>query len=100
MPKMSVGVPHKLGKETALVRIKTLLVDLKAQHGDQIQDLKEEWSGTGGAFSFRARGLKVSGRLIVSDNRVQLSGNVPWAAMPFKGKIEQAIKQRATELLA
>lgn len=53
MPKMSVEVPHKLGKEKALARIKNLLIDLKAQYGDQIQDLKEEWSGTIGAFSFR-----------------------------------------------
>ena len=99
MPKMNMVVPHNLGKEEALVRIKKLLGELKTQYGDQIQNLQESWSGDEGMFSFSAMGFSVSGKLVVGPSRVELTGNLPFAALPFKGRIERTIRERAVELL-
>ena len=100
MPKMSVVVPHRLSEEEALRRIKGLLADLKDQYADRFTDLQETWSGNDGWFSLKAMGFNVSGALSVKPSQVELTGDLPFAAMPFKGRIEQVIRERAERLLA
>ncbi len=100
MPKMSVSVPHRLGQAAALARIQTMIGQLKAKHGDQITDLHEEWSGPTGEFSLRAMGFNVSGALVVTETTVEMDGNLPLMAGPFKGQIEEMIRQEAEQLLA
>lgn len=100
MPKSTVTVPHQLGKDEALERIKTILVKAKEQYGDRITDLQETWNDQGGTFSFRAMGFKISGSLDVTDNDVKINGDYPFAAIPFKGTIEATLRERAERLLA
>ena len=100
MPKSTVTVPHELGKEEALNRIKGILVQAKAQYGDRISDLQETWTTDGGTFSFRAMGFKIGGNLVVTDRDVQITGDYPFAAIPFKGTIETTLRERAERLLA
>lgn len=100
MPKTTVVIPHTLGQDEALNRIKNLLADMKERHGNQISDLKENWTADGGTFSFKAMGFKISGAMAVSDADVKIDGEFPWAAKPFQGQIEGAIRERAARLLA
>ena len=100
MPKINVSVPHSLTQAEAVRRIRNLLADVKTQFADKISDLHEEWDGNMGKFNFSAMGLPVSGMLTVTPSQVELSGNLPFAAMLFKGKIESTIKDRAESLLA
>ncbi len=100
MPKSTVTVDHQLGKDEALIRIKGLLVQAKAQYGDRITDLQENWTDDGGTFSFRAMGFKISGSLAVAAKNVVITGDYPFAAMPFKGTIEATLRDRAERLLA
>lgn len=99
MPKSTVVVPHELGRAEALDRIKGILTDAKAQYGDKISDLQEDWTAEGGTFSFRAMGFKMSGALNVSDTDVRIEGDFPWAAKPFQGTIETTLRERAERLL-
>lgn len=100
MPKSTVTVDHDLGRDEALERLKGILVEAKAQYGDRITDLEETWTDTGGRFSFKAMGMKVSGDLMVEDDRVDIIGDFPWAAKPFQGTIEATLRERAERLLA
>ena len=100
MAKLNMAVPHRLTPDEALRRIKTLLGEVKNQFADKISDLREEWSGNTGKFSFSAMGFSVSGTLTVKPSEVELCGNFPFAAMFFKGKIESTIRERAETLLA
>ena len=99
MPRMRIAVPHNLGKQEALVRIKNLLRELKAQYRDQVQILQENWSGNKGTLTFSVKGFSVSGELVVEDHQVKLNGNLPWAALPFRGKIESTIREQTAKLL-
>ncbi len=99
MPKSTVTVNHQLGRDEALNRIKGLLGQAKEQYGDRITDLKENWSDNGGTFSFKAMGFKISGSLAVSDTDVVITGDYPFAALPFKGTIEATLRERAERLL-
>ena len=95
-----MSVPHRLGQEEALKRVKTLLGDVKTQFGDKISDLREDWQDNIGSFSFTAMGFSVSGTLTVETSEVRLSANLPFAAMLFKGRMESTIRERAGTLLA
>jgi hypothetical protein len=100
MAKFNMAVPHKLSQDEALRRIKALLGEVKMQFSDKISDLREEWDGNTGKFSFSAMGFSVSGTLTVNPSGVELSGNLPFAAALFKRKIQSTIRERAETLLA
>jgi hypothetical protein len=99
MPKINVDVPHALGQAEALTRIQGMLDQLKAQYGGQVSDLQESWNGPNGEFAMKAMGFDVSGRIRVGDNSVELDGSLPLMATPFKGQIEQRLRDEATRLL-
>ena len=99
MPKSTINVPHELGKDDALTRIKDILVQAKAQYGDKLSDLQENWTDDGGTFSFKAMGFKISGAMTVTDSNVEIVGDYPFAALPFKGTIESTLRERAERLL-
>lgn len=99
MPKIQVEENHTLGQKIALERIKNLLESLKADFGQNINDLKENWNGSSGDFSFRAMGMKVEGQVMVGHDLVKLEGKIPLAALPFKSTIENTIREEIKKLL-
>src|ERR1700692_1151530 len=99
MPSLIVSVPHRLRQDEALNRIKRKLEQVKQQYGDMISDLREEWAGNTGTFSFSAMGFSISGTLNVKASEVELNGNLPSTAIIFKGMIESAIRERLSTLL-
>ena len=48
---------------------------------------------------FKISGFKVSGTLQVEDSAVLIKGEIPFAALLFKGQIENSIREKALELL-
>jgi len=100
VPKLNIAVSHKLSQDEALRRIKTFLSEMKTQYADEIENLCEEWDGNAGTFSFSAMGFNVSGTLLVKKNEVELSGNLPFAAIFFQEEIKCAIREKAESLLA
>lgn len=100
MPKFTIAVPHQLSESEALDRVKGLLEDLKREHEGTFSDLTEEWSGDSGRFSVKAMGMSVKGGLQVASREVTLNGDLPFAATPFKGRIEQMVRSRMEKLLA
>jgi hypothetical protein len=100
MASLKMSIQHHLSQDEALKRIKNLLSETKKEHRDQIDDLKENWNGNIGSFSFNARGFDISGTLIVEPSTIELNGKIPFAVSLFKGKIIRAIDEKAAELLA
>ena len=99
MPKSDILVQHSLSQDEAFKNIKKLLSNVKAEHSDKISDLHERWTDSGGAFSLKAMGISVKGTLAVTDSNVRVSLEFPWAARPFKGRIESAIREEAQKAL-
>jgi hypothetical protein len=97
---MTITVPHRLTEDEAVARVKTLLEDLKQRHGDLISDVREDWQGNRARFSFKAMGFSTAGTLTVTPAQAELDGSLPFAALPFKGRIESEIRRRAEELLS
>lgn len=99
MPSLDMTIPHDLEKDEALMRIKRMLVQLKQEKGDMIEDLREDWDENSCKFSFVVMGSSISGTFENGDNEVRISADLPFAASLFKGKIESVIREKAEELL-
>ena len=100
MPSLTMTIPFSISQEEALKRIKNLLTETKKEQGDKIQNLKEQWNGNVGTFSFTAMGYDISGTMTVGDSAIELNGKIPFAVSLFKGAITKAINEKAGELLA
>lgn len=72
---------------------------MKNRYSDKISDIQEEWDGDSANFSFKLMGFSVKGKLLVAETDVQLEGSLPFAAVPFKGMVETAIREQTKELL-
>jgi hypothetical protein len=100
MPGMEIHIAHWLPRDEALKRIKTLLGTLRATHGDQIKDPTETWEGYSADFSFNIRGVSATGTMTVWPREIVIKGSIPIVALPFKRKIEAAIRQEAGRALS
>lgn len=100
MSSSKVTVPHELGKDEALRRIKAILGKAQGDGGGRLSDVQETWTGDGGSYSFKVAGFKVSGSIEVRDTDVEIDVNYPLAARPFKETIETTLRDRAESVLA
>ena len=100
MPSMSLSMPHSLGQEEALRRLKAALEKAKARNEGKVTNLKEDWNGNQLDYSFSTYGFNVKGNVLVEQGEVKLNGSLPFAAMMFKGKIEQTVREELGKVLA
>ena len=91
MPSFSTEVPHQLGTEQATKRLKQFLEQVREQYKDFVTDLQGNWTDNLLTFSFKTYGFKIDGTLTVDETAARLAGNLPFAAIAFRGKIEQSI---------
>ncbi|MGK2864064.1 MAG: polyhydroxyalkanoic acid system family protein [Chitinophagaceae bacterium] len=99
MAGLDIRVAHRLPPQQALERIQGLLRNLQQEHKDMVKNVHEKWNGQEGEFDFTASGFNLSGKIKVEEDSVHISGPLPFALSFFKGKISQAIKEKAEELL-
>jgi hypothetical protein len=100
MPKINLSVAHQLSQEEARKRIAGLMADSRTRFAGQISDVTESWNGFVDEFSFHAMGFSVTGQLEVQPAQVLIELKLPFAAFPFKSRIENEILTHARELLA
>jgi len=100
MPKIHLSVPHVLGEEEAKKRVANLISESRTKFGAHVSDVTETWTGCVDSFSFRALGFSVAGKLEVQAAQVLVDIDLPFAALPFKGRVESEILAHARQLLA
>jgi hypothetical protein len=100
MPKITLSVPHQLGQDEAKNRISKLIAESRSQFGDKVTDLEEAWTANIDNFRFSVMGFAVEGQLDVQPADLHIDIHLPWAALPFKGRVESEILKHARELLA
>ncbi|MHB0955563.1 MAG: polyhydroxyalkanoic acid system family protein [Pirellulaceae bacterium] len=91
MPTFTTEVAHQLGQEQATERLKQFLDHVREQYKDFVTDLQGNWTDNILTFSLKTYGFKIDGILTVEDQAARLAGNLPFAALAFRGKIEQSI---------
>jgi hypothetical protein len=93
-----VSIPHRLGREEAIRRLKAGLT----RAATSIPALKvdeERWEDNRMIFRVRALGQVASGHLDVTDDHVRLEITLPWLLQRFAEVAQVAIKNRGSLLL-
>ena len=93
-----VAIPHKLGKDEALRRIKPALS--KASSSFPVLSVEEEvWSGDRMDFRVRALGQVAAGNVQVGEDNVRLEVTLPWLLHKFAKAVQKTIEGRGQVLL-
>lgn len=100
MPKITVDVPHSLGQEKAVERLRERFRHLKDAFQDQINSFEEDWKDNAVDFRLATRGVTVTGTVTIDPSDVRVDALLPMVAMFLKGKIESRIRERLSEMLA
>jgi len=99
MPKISIRISHELGKEAALARLKNFMDKIQEDFKDKISEMSGQWDDNVLTFAFTTYGLKIKGRLVVEEQEVLFDGEIPFAAVMFKGQIEKGIREELEKTL-
>lgn len=99
MPQFTMSVPHTEGKATTTERLKGYLQKVEEHYGGQVSNLQQTWTDNQLDFAFSTFGIKVDGKMVVEDDKVDVTCNLPLTAMMFKGKIESGLKEQLVKLL-
>lgn len=94
-----VSIPHKLGKDEAIRRLKAGLGSVRSEYGKILQVHEEIWSGDRLAFRLTALKQRVSGTVDVAEDHVRLEVTLPWLLAGMAHGIQATIRARATRML-
>ncbi|MGE5510595.1 MAG: polyhydroxyalkanoic acid system family protein [Bacteroidota bacterium] len=93
-----ITIPHKLGKQEALRRIRPALG--KASQSFPVLTVEQEmWSGDRLDFRVRAMGQVAAGIVHIGDDTVRLEVTLPWLLHKFGQAVQRTIEGRGRILL-
>ncbi len=93
-----VSIPHSLGREEAMRRLKTGLS--RAATSVPVLSVDEErWEDNRMIFRVRAMGQAAAGHVDVAEDHVQVEVVLPWLLQRFAEAAQAAIRSRGTLLL-
>src|SRR3974390_1488749 len=93
-----VSIPHRLGREEAVRRLKGGLSRAAASVPVLTVD-EERWDGNQMFFRVRALGQAASGQIDVGDDHVRVEVVLPWLLQRFAHAAQNAIRSRGQLLL-
>jgi len=100
MPEpLTVSIPHRLGKEEALRRIKTGLDRAKGEFAWAIRFDDERWEGDRLDFRVSALAQHAAGSITVLEDAVRVEVTLPWLLARFAQAAQRVIGQSGAKML-
>ena len=96
---ISVSIPHQLGKDEALRRIKSGVEDARSKFASVLTIQQADWSGDTLAFQVSAVAQQVAGTILVEERHVKLDVELPWLLAKVAKVIVPAVQKEGTLLL-
>jgi hypothetical protein len=93
-----VSIPHSLGREEAMRRLKTGL-SRAATSVPMISVDEERWEDNRMIFRVRAMGQAAAGHVDVADDHVRVEVVLPWLLQRFAEAAQAMIRSRGDRLL-
>ena len=94
-----ISIPHRLGKEEALRRLKSGLANVRTNFNHLLTIEEESWTGDRLQFRVRALGQAASGNIDVADGYVHLVVFLPWLLAKLAEVIQPLIRKEGTLIL-
>ena len=103
MPLMSkpviVSVPHHLGREEAVRRIRSGFERAGSQFAGILNISQQAWSGDRLTFQASALGQQASGTIDVLEDSVRIEVTLPWLLARIAEKLAPAIRRESVLML-
>ena len=96
---LTVSIPHRLGKEEALRRLKSGLAGVRTNFGHLLTVEEESWTGDRLQFRVRALGQAASGSIDVADGYVHLVVFLPWLLAKLADAVQPLIRKEGSLML-
>jgi len=96
---LTVSVPHRLGREEAVRRLKGGLSHVASNLGALITIEREVWEGDTLTFQMRGFGQSASGTIAVFDDAIRIEVMLPWLLAKLGERLLPALKKETTLLL-
>jgi hypothetical protein len=94
-----VTIPHRLGKDEALRRIKDGIGRGRAEFARLLTIEDDTWTGDRLAFSVKALGQRAAGTIEVYESAVRLEVTLPWLLARFAHAAQRVIGQKGQLML-
>jgi hypothetical protein len=94
-----VIIPHRLGKDEALARIKGGLGRAEREFARLITIERQSWEGDRLSFSVKSLGQRASGFIDVYEAGVRLEVTLPWLLAQFAHAAQRVIGQKGQLML-
>ncbi len=101
MASFNVVVVHDSDRAVVISRLQDFSQQLQEDMPVQVSEVQESWDEDGNlVFAFEALGFSVSGTMMTCDVQVKVSGKLPFAALPFRGAIENQVAEKIREAIS
>lgn len=94
-----VSIPHRLGREEALRRLKSGLGSVRTNFSHLLTIQEERWTGDRLQFRVSALAQVASGTIDVADDHVRLEVTLPWLIAKFAEKLTPVLRKQGTLML-
>lgn len=94
-----VSLPHHLGQQEALRRLKDGIEHLKTTYAGKVNVLEDSWADNVLTYRVSALGQNASGTLDVADDHVTVTVQLPWLLAVIAEKAKGLIQKEGTLLL-
>ena len=98
-PPLTVTIPHRLGKQEAINRLRAGLSSARSHFGQLLAVEEEVWEGDTVEFCVRALGQTANGKIETFDDHVRLEVSLPWLLAAFAEMIAPVIRKQGQLLL-
>ena len=94
-----VMLPHRLGKQEAVNRLKNGLGNARTNFGHLLSVDEETWNGDHLTFRVRSLGQSAAGTIEVFEDQVRLEVTLPWLLAKLTERLVPTIRKEGTLLL-
>ena len=94
-----VSIPHRLGKDEAVRRLKAGLGNVRSSYGFVFVVQEEIWTGDHLQFRVSALGQVASGTIDVAEDVVNLQVFLPWLLAKIANAIQPLVRKEGTLML-
>ena len=94
-----VSIPHQLGKEKAVRRLKSGFGRARTTFGEKLAVIDENWSGDHLDFRAGVLGQTTTGTIDVADDHVRVEVQLPWLLGMLAEKVKPFIERQGHLML-
>ncbi len=100
MPSFKVNVPHTIERSEAVNKLKSFMESARKDSPVELTDVEENWDNDGNLkFAFSAMGFRIAGQMMTEGKQVSIKGDLPFAALPFRGALENQLESKIREAI-